>query len=86
MRIEAALVREQGVTFAVLAVKPDVLRSPTRRDETSTGFAALWPGKPVILMAQDSRGVPEYYGRRDIVRFLATVPMETLPWRSWSVL
>lgn len=36
-------------------------------------------------MAQDSRGVPEYYGRDDIVRFLAGIPMESLPWKSWSL-
>lgn len=40
---------------------------------------------PTVLMAQDSRGVPTYYGRDDIVRFLSNTPMEGLPWREYTV-
>jgi hypothetical protein len=36
-------------------------------------------------MSQDSRGTPTYYGRHDIVRFLASVPMEAIPWRQYTV-
>ena len=85
MRVDAALVKDRGVTFAVVAVKRHVLSSPSSRDDMVLGFQAYWPGVPVILMAQNSRGTPEYYGRNDIVRFLASVPMEALPWRSWEL-
>ena len=45
----------------------------------------VFPGLPVILMAQDHRGVPAYYGRRDISQFMANVPMECVPWAQYSI-
>ena len=84
MRFQAALTKEQGVTFAVVVVKRHVL-NPGTRDDAKASFQPVFPGVPIVLMAQDGRGVPEYYGRPDIVRFLAKVPFEALPWREWSV-
>ncbi len=86
MNIEAALVKEQGQTFAVVIVKKGVLDDPSedRRRETAGSMARYFPGVPIVLMAQDSRGRPEYWGRRDIVDFLANVPFEALPWRRYT--
>ena len=36
-------------------------------------------------MSQDGRGVPSYWGRPDIVRFLASVPINALPWRNYRL-
>jgi len=35
-------------------------------------------------MAQDYRGVPAYYGRKDISRFLANIPLHAIPWREYT--
>jgi hypothetical protein len=85
MQIDAALVKEQGVEFAVVVVKPSVLSSPTLRDDLQTACQRYWPQTPIVLMAQDPRGTPKYYGRSDIVRFLASIPSSALPWRRWTV-
>jgi hypothetical protein len=84
MQIDAALVKEQGVTFAVVVVKPHVLTSQ-RRDRIAAAYADRWNGVPVVLMAQASRGTPKYYGRHDIVDLLASIPYQSLPWRKWSL-
>lgn len=84
MSIDAALVREHGVTFAVVVVKAHVVASESSRDEAAASFAAKFPGVPIVLMAQDGRGRPTYWGRSDIVRFLARVPFQRLPWKRWS--
>jgi hypothetical protein len=84
MSYDAALVREQGVTFAVVVVKPHVVNSDSSRRETAAGFAIHFPGVPIVLMAQDGRGRPTYWGRPDIVRFLANVPVQALPWKRFS--
>lgn len=85
MKIQGAVVREQGVKFAVVVVKQGVLTSTTQRSDAQRGFSGLFPGLPVVLMAQDTRGIPTYWGRPDIVRFLANVPMHAIPWREYSV-
>lgn len=37
----------------------------------------------VVLMAQDERAVPTFYGPIDLVRILARMPFEAIPWRRY---
>lgn len=85
MTFNAALVREQGVTFAVVAVKQHAVVSDAARREAMSAFAPHFPGVPIALMVQGSRGRPTFWGRPDIVRFLASVPVSAIPWRRYSV-
>ena len=84
MKIQAALVKEQGHTFAGVVVKRSAFGDLASRDQLVSEFAPLFGGVPTILMAQDGRGVPEYYGKKDIVRWLAQVPIEALPWKEYT--
>jgi hypothetical protein len=83
MQLDAALTTEQGITFVVVAVKRHALNAPGRDDLTES-YSELFDGVPTVIMARDSRGTPEYYGRHDIVNFLSDVPPEALPWRTWT--
>lgn len=86
MQIEAALVKEQGQTFAVVAVKSSVhARGTQALAEVAQSYAPVFPGVAIVLMWQDARGVPTYWGRQDIVRFLSQLHVSQLPWRRWSV-
>jgi len=40
---------------------------------------------PVVLMAQKENGTPVYYGDENLVRSLADVPIDKMPWREYSV-
>ncbi|MDT3416138.1 hypothetical protein QO009_002006 [Brevibacillus aydinogluensis] len=84
MQFDGAVIKEQGVTFAIVIVKPHVLNSPSREDVRDS-FRSVFPGIPIILMAQDSRGVPTYHGRKDIVRFLSRVHPSRIPWKRYTV-
>lgn len=84
MKVQAALVKEQGQNFAVVVVKRSAFSNSADRNELAAELSALFGGVPAVLMAQDTRGVPEYYGRRDIVRWLANVPFEALPWKEYT--
>ena len=85
MTFEGALVREQGVTFAIVVVKPRVVQSSFAANDAIQAFRPAFPGVPIVLMAQDYRGTPTYYGRRDIVQFLSSVPMECIPWQTFTI-
>ena len=85
MKFQGALIREQGVNFAIVIVKKYVLDNPAQARDTVSSFQPAFPNIPVILMAQDSRGVPTYYGRRDIVRFLTKVPLVAIPWKEFTL-
>lgn len=85
MKFQGALIKEQGVTFAIVIVKSYVLNNSSEREDMRDSFYPVFPGIPIILMAQDSRGVPTYHGRNDIVNFLANVPMQAIPWQEYTL-
>lgn len=85
MKIQGAVIREQGQTFAVVIVKKSVIDNASRREKAQRSFEPLFPEMPVVLMAQDSRGAPIYWGRDDIAKFMANVPLEAIPWKEYTV-
>lgn len=85
MTFQGAVIREQGITFAVVIVKKYVIDSSAEANRTIAACQPVFPGLPVMLMAQDYQGTPTYYGRRDIADFLANVPLEAIPWREYSI-
>lgn len=84
MKFQGAVIKEQGQTFAIVIVKPYVLQSTSETNNTRQSFTRVFPGMPIILMAQDGRGTPTYQGRNDIVKFLANTPMSIIPWREYT--
>lgn len=85
MKFDGAVIKEQGITFAIVVVKPFVFNSTTSRENTRDRFSSIFPGMPIILMAQDVRGTPSYYGRTDIVNFLAKIDLRRIPWKTYTV-
>jgi hypothetical protein len=85
MKIQGALIKEQGVTFAIVVVKKSVLDNRSNASSIVRSFQPVFPGVPIILMAQNHRGTPTYLGRRDIVNFLANIPMNAIPWQEYTV-
>ena len=84
MRVQGAVIREQGQTFAVVVVKSHVVRNRTTAADAVRSFEPIFR-VPVVLMAQDGRGTPTYYGRPDIARFMAKVPLRAIPWRHYTI-
>lgn len=85
MQIDGAIVKEQGITFAIVIVQRSVLNNSAEIDNAREAFSQVFPGMPLILMAQDGRGTPTYQGRQDIVRFLANVHPSRIPWKRFTV-
>lgn len=85
MTFEGALIREQGVEFAVIVVKKSVLDNRTLADDAIRTFQPVFAGVPIVLMAQDHQGTPRYYGRDDIAKFMANVPLSSVPWKKYTI-
>lgn len=84
MRVQGAVIREQGQAFAVVIVKPHIVQNRSAAADAICSFGPVF-GVPVVLMAQDGRGTPTYYGRSDIARFLSSVPLRSIPWREYTI-
>ena len=85
MKFQGALIKEKGVTFGIIIVKAFVLNQPSTSNEMRNFGMRVFGTVPIILMAQNSKGVPTYQGRKDIVEFLSRIPVNAIPWREYTV-
>ncbi|WP_174298589.1 hypothetical protein [Sphingomonas bacterium] len=85
MQIEGAVLREQGVTFAIVVVKRHVVDNRTEAQSAIRSFGSVFPGMPIVLMAQDSSGQPTYFGRTDIANFMSNVSPSRVPWKRYTI-
>lgn len=85
MTFEGAVIKEQGITFGVIVVKRHALDDVSGRDGLVRSASEAFGGIPTVLMAQDNSGRARYYGRPDIVRFMANVPLHAVPWRRYRL-
>lgn len=85
MTIHGAVIIEQGVTFAIISVKPHVTRYTARLTSFRQEMSLYFPNMPIILMSQAADGHPHYYGRKDIVNFLKTIRLDQIPWKEYHV-
>ena len=74
---QIALIREQGINFAVATVKDHVISDRHEADRVVSALS-LRLGQPVVLLGANHYGT---YGRRDIVRFLQNIHPSQMPWR-----
>jgi len=84
MKFQGSVIIEQGITFAIVIVKKHVIDNRSEAGDAIRHFQPVFPGMPIILMAQDSSGVPTYFGRPDIVKFMAKVPLQDVPWKEYT--
>jgi hypothetical protein len=85
MKFQASVIKEQGITFAIVIVKKHVVDNRSTAEDAIRTFQPVFPRIPIVLMAQDSNGVPTYFGRPDIVKFMANVPLHAVPWKEYTI-
>ena len=85
MDVQAATISLQGTNFAVVLVGMNLVSNAGEGDMAIDSMQPGFGGVPVILMAQRDDGSPVYYGDGDLVRALADVPVDSMPWKSYSV-
>lgn len=83
MRLTAAIVKEQGVDFSIILVKPGVIHSQNRENIRNSA-PANFP-RPVILAEKRSNGRIQYHGKKDIIQFLSNVDYRRLPWKEFTI-
>jgi hypothetical protein len=89
VQFEGAQLRERAreggyVDWWVVIVRASVFNSDAECQRTRSVLEAEF-GQPVVLMKQDSCGTPTYWGRPDLVDYMADVPLEAVPWRRFTL-
>ncbi len=85
MEFNAAIVQNGNSTFVVVIVRREVLNDSYSISQARNVFRKYFPLYPIVLMGQDARGDGIYDGQEDIVKFLAKIKPEQLPWKSYTV-
>ena len=85
MKIQGAAISLQGKNFAIAVVDMGLVSSSGEADMAIDRISPSFGGVPVVLMAQKEDGSPVYYGDEDLVRSLADVPIEKMPWKEYTV-
>lgn len=78
---EAALVKEQGITFVVVSVRDSVIDNSSEAQRMVQAMSLSFRCPAVLMGAQRHR----LYGRRDLVNFLSRVGASCLPWKRWNL-
>jgi hypothetical protein len=82
-KMTAAVVREQGVTFAVVLVKNHVVLSQQQSSETIQSVSMALGCPLVVLMGESNNRLRG--NRNDVVKFVSRLHPSQLPWKTWTV-
>ena len=85
IKIHGAVIREQGVSFVVLLVNPAAMLTQSEADKTREAFQRYFPDLSIVLASQNARGLFEYQGRPELVRFLALIDASRIPWKECTL-
>lgn len=80
-KVQFARIREQGITFGVVVVKDSAVNDVSNRN----GTVAYWSrslGCPTVIIGANHH---QCYGRNDLVRFMASVPIQAIPWQTGTI-
>lgn len=85
-KFTGSIIKEKGVTFAIILVKNSFLNSSSSKiEEYRNSLLPVFGPIPIILASQDSRGTFRYHGRKDIVKFLANIDPSRIPWKEYTI-
>jgi hypothetical protein len=85
MDFQGALITEQGVEFCVVQVNRELARNHATVARIIGMYEAFF-GRPIVLMSQDQLGQPTYYGRHDLTRMMAYMPLSAIHWESFKAM
>lgn len=85
MKIQGAAISLEGLNFAIVVVDMELVNTHGEADLAIERLSPSFGGVPVVLMAQKEDDSPVYYGDENLVRSLADITIDKMPWKEYSV-
>ena len=85
MDLQAAAISLQDNNFVIVLVKMDMVSNSGEADMAIDTLQPKFGNAPVILMAQREDSSPVYYGDQNLVSILGDLPVDEMPWKTYSV-
>ena len=71
--------------FVIVLVGMEMVTNSGEADMAIDTLQPKFGGAPVILMSQREDASPVYYGDQNLVTALRDLPVDEMPWKSYSV-
>jgi hypothetical protein len=84
-QVQAAAISIADVKMVVVLVRRDLVDSPGEAAMLVDAVRPRFGGAAIVLMGQDEDGTAHYHGDPDVVALLTGVPVERMPWRTYSL-
>jgi hypothetical protein len=85
MDVQAAAISLQNNNFVIVLVGMDMVTNSGEADMAIDTLGPKFGNVPVILMSQREDASPVYYGDQALVTALRDIPVDEMPWKSYSV-
>ena len=85
MDVQAAAISLQENNFIIVLVGMDIVTNSGEADMAIDTLQPKFGNSPVILMAQREDTSPVYYGNQDLVTALGDIPVDEMPWKTYSI-
>lgn len=85
MKIQGAVIEEQGISFAVVKVEKDVFEVPGRARDKMVELQPLFPQMSIIFMTGEPGESVNFYGRPDIVRVMMKKSLDDIVWKEYAL-
>jgi hypothetical protein len=85
MNFDVAIVKKNGVEIGVFATTMDIINDKMQAHNLIKYCEEkILVGYQVVLMAQDTRGIPHYYGKQDLVSLLEATNFSKIHFRRYT--
>jgi hypothetical protein len=85
MNYDAAFIKENGVEIGIFATTMNIINDKMQADNLIKYCEnQILAGYQVVLMAQDSQGIPHYYGKQSLVRILEAINFSEIHFRRYT--
>ena len=85
MQFQGAVVSKSGTVFAIVVVKDHVVQDAAKAQRAVALFQKFFGKTPVILMALNEIGEPQWYGLPKLVQLVETASLESVKWRRYDI-
>lgn len=84
MQFTGAVIRDRGLTFAVVIVRPHEMSDNAIAERTRAFFQPHFPGLPIVLASKTNPGEPfRYQGPPGPVAVLSSAYDHQIPWSDY---
>lgn len=83
MKVQGAVLEEQGIRFAIFKVEKEIFDVPGRARDKMISIQRQFPDMAVVFVSKEPGKTPSFFGRPDIVKMMMTANLDDVEWKEY---